>query len=70
MAESFSKNEATDLIDNKGSALEGMSNEPTVGEEKVAGRRVGTGSPVLTLRPSPFSLFDFLRLTVPATGRL
>jgi hypothetical protein len=39
MAESFLKNEATDLIDNKGSPPGGIRNEPTSGGEKGVGSR-------------------------------
>ncbi|MGO9273916.1 MAG: hypothetical protein ACLQOO_27355 [Terriglobia bacterium] len=33
------KNEATDLHDNKGSAIDGIRNEATVGNQKAAGGR-------------------------------
>jgi len=46
MAESFLKNEATDLIDNKGLPLAGIRNEATVGGPKAVGgglKAVGSG---------------------------
>jgi len=59
------KNEVTDLIDNKGSALGGMRNEPTVGEEKGAGRRVETGLPLFS---STFNVQQFGFLPANRSG--